>query len=741
MITDITINGVASYKQPATLHTDKIVNLIYGLNGSGKSTLSEFLRHSEDAFYEHCSLNPKINEDEEEILVYNDKYVQDVFYEKDDFKGIFTISQENAEAYKKIESLRERRQYLQNQQKINEEEKKKREEVHQKAYLTYINSIWKIKQDYAGGDRVLEYCLRGYMGSKETLAKAIWDTPAPKTDIIDSIETLKSEASILERAEGMSPISLLPEYTCPELTPSDLKLLEDVITGNKDSRVSRLIDKLNASDWVKQGLTYDSQDVCPFCQRPYNDDSILNEIKGYFSHDYEVAIQRIHEIQVKIVAHRDAAISLEGKYDEIECIKLEKDKYLRTFNQFFTALNQCVDIVQDKEKNPGKSVKIPDIVPVLQELNQVIMISNDLIKAFNQKVNSIKQQRELIKDKFWKRMRWENDSEVKRYEQAKKDFNTYIEGQYNVKAKTIGKQLESVTDELQREMLKVVNIEEAINHINGMLIDMGITDFKIAKTQDDEEFYHIVRDTNNGPVFKTLSEGEKVIISFLYFLESCRGLQSKTDTRKKRIIVIDDPISSLSHVYVFNVARLIQQTFFSTTKYGKDDKVEIKNKSNFEQIFILTHSLYFFYELVEKNENKRNSLQAFFRIKKNVNGSSICEMKYGEIMNEYQAYWAIINDRDQPNALIANCMRNVLDYFFGFVENITLNNIFQKPMLQDIRFQAFNRYMNRESHSDAQNILDMKEFDYEAFQDAFRAVFEATDYMDHYNKMRKTSMN
>lgn len=739
MITDITMNGVASYKQPTTLHTDKFVNLIYGLNGTGKSTLSEFLRHREDAFYEHCSLTSKCNGEEEEILVYNDKYVQDVFYEKDDLKGIFTISQENAEAYKKIESLRECRQNLQNQQKTNEEERKEKEVAHQNAYLMYINSIWKIKQDYAGGDRVLEYCLRGYMGSKDALAQAIKDTPKPKTDIIDSIETLKSEASILERAEGMNPILLFPEYTCPELTPSDLKLLEDVITGNKDSRVSKLIDELNASDWVKQGLTYDSQDVCPFCQRPYNDDLILNELKGYFSHDYEVAMQRIHEIQVKIVTHRDAVISWEGKYDEIECIKLEKDKYLRTFNQFLTALNQCVDIVQDKEKNPGKSVKIPDIVSVLQELNQVIRISNDLIKDFNQKVTSIKQQRELIKDKFWKRMRWEYDSEVKKYEQANKDYDTYLTKQYDVKANAIKNQLKSVTDELQREMLKVVNVEEAINHINDMLIDMGITDFKIDKTQDNEEFYHIVRDTNKGPVFKTLSEGEKVIISFLYFLESCRGLQSKMDTKKKRIIVIDDPISSLSHMYTYNVGRLIWRICYPSIKKSRNDCSLLEQP--FEQVFVLTHSLYFFYELIELDSDKRHFYQNLFRLKKTKDGSQIEEMHYNDIQNEYQEYWSIINNPQEHPALIANCMRNVLEYFFGFVEGKELSAIFSCEAMKNPKYQAFNRFINRESHSIPTNLSDFKEFDYTLFMEALSMIFQDNGYERHFNTMRKSSLS
>lgn len=53
-------------------------------------------------------------------------------------------------------------------------------------------------------------------------------------------------------------------------------------------------------------------------------------------------------------------------------------------------------------------------------------------------------------------------------------------------------------------------------------------------------------------------------------------------------------------------------------------------------------------------------------------------MKYEEIQNDYQAYWYIIKDQNQPPALIANCMRNILEYFFNFVEKQDYNNVFQK---------------------------------------------------------------
>lgn len=79
MINKISIKGPASYKNMAIFETDKNINLIYGLNGSGKSTLSEFLRKRTDNEYAECSISPLLDEDAEEILVYNENYVNDVF--------------------------------------------------------------------------------------------------------------------------------------------------------------------------------------------------------------------------------------------------------------------------------------------------------------------------------------------------------------------------------------------------------------------------------------------------------------------------------------------------------------------------------------------------------------------------------------------------------------------------------------------------------------------------------------
>jgi len=95
------------------------------------------------------------------------------------------------------------------------------------------------------------------------------------------------------------------------------------------------------------------------------------------------------------------------------------------------------------------------------------------------------------------------------------------------------------------------------------------------------------------------------------------------------------------------------------------------------------------------------------------------------------------NNDNQPPALIANCMRNIIEYFFNFIEKKDLNNIFQKPELKANKYQAFYRYINRESHSSGQNIFDLKEFNYDDFKEAFALVFELSNYKEHYEQMIK----
>ncbi|WP_368338456.1 AAA family ATPase [Parabacteroides merdae] len=733
MINKITISGVASYKNEATLETDKNINLIYGINGSGKSTFSEYLRKRTDAEYTECSIEPVINDDEEEIFVYNENYVEEVFYNSDYQRGVFSLSKENVDAHKKIDSANTilQKLYIENQKL--KDEKKTEELAYKSTKSRYIDLIWKIKTLYTGGDRVLDFCFTGLKGSKETLFHHVISVKLLPNAPTEDIDQIKKEIIQLNQYKG-TVIPKIPEFNFIAQSIENQHLFEEVITGNPNSRVAKLIDKLHNSDWVKAGLELDSPEICPFCQRPYGNDNIISELKSYFNTDYENALD---EIKIMRDRYKRAFEQLPviDIFSQIDFLSDLKKDYNNTCTLLKNTIESNIRKIDEKYKNPSVIIKLDSTVEYLNKINEIINSANEAIDIFNKKILSVDIEIEELKQRFWSKIRYDYNQSIIEFNNQTKDFDKKT-NKINEQVKSLTSQIEKQRKIIATEQNNIINIDASISHINGMLVDMGITDFKIDKYGEDG-LYRIIRGDDDTPVFKTLSEGERTIISILYFLEACQGVLNKELSPKKRIIVIDDPISSLSNLYIFNIGRILRSILYP--KYKKDavSKTGYTIEPKFEQVFILTHSLYFFYEMTEMDENKRHTSQALFRISKSETGSKIQNMHYEHIQSDYQAYWMAIRDPETSPALIANCMRNIIEYFFNFVEKKDLNNVFSTAKFQQLKYQAFLRYINRESHSLGQNIYDFKEFDYTIFHEALKMVFEESGYSEHYKKMMK----
>lgn len=739
MIKSINLNKVASYKNIATLHTDKKINLVYGLNGSGKSTFSNYLHHRTETKYKDCSIDGL--DENYEILVYNNNFIQDNFFEADNLKGIFTLSKENKEAKTKIaDALKEIKKL-----EIEEEIKKNELEIEDKSLDQKIetakNTIWKIKTDYSGGDRVLEFCLEGYKGSKDNLFNYIISLTKPHVKPIKSVDDLKTDLQSISGDNAQKYLTL-PQVTFTSQNIETETLFSKQIIGNENSSVSQLIKELDNSDWVKAGLDYIKKEetqensTCPFCQEQTISNILVENIRNYFDASYEADINNLNSL-LDDYLQSIQSIPSKNIFETNPKFEIYKKDFEIKYNSFLRIVEDNKKLIENKIKTPSIPISLKESTKTLEELNEVIIKINLLITEHNNNIDQKEVVKSTIKKVFWEIMRWEYDQTISsinlekitsksKIDILKIELNEYAEEKIEQK---------KIIAEQQKH---TVNIDEAIENIKKSLIDLGIVDFEIKKHA--ENMYKIVRGNKEDKVFRSLSEGEKMIISFLYFIELCRGKKEAAETSKKKIIVIDDPISSLSHIYVFNVGRLIKNEFFGqkktkTNKETGEKLVEWIYK--YEQIFILTHSLYFFYEITEPNHDFRKENQNLFRLIKNETGSMFVPMKYEEIQNDYQAYWSIIKDSQQPPALIANCMRNIIEYFFNFVEKRDLNNFFLQESLTANRFQAFYRYVNRESHSLGQNIFDFKEFNYQDFKDAFAELFKVAGYDAHYNKMIK----
>ena len=739
MIKSISIDKVASYKNKVSLITDKKINLIYGLNGAGKSTFSNYLYDRNDSKYKDCSIDGL--DGDHEILVYNNNFIQENFFEADDLKGIFTLSKENKEAEIKISNALKEIEKLRGEEETKSKEidiEKKRIDQKKEAAK---NIIWKIKTDYSGGDRVLEFCLDGYKGSKDNLFNHIISLTKPVEKPKESVTDLKNNFQAIS-GENAQKYLTLPQITFESQSIETETLFSKQIVGNENSSVSQLIKELDNSDWVKTGLKYvENEEIeenlsCPFCQEKTISNILVENIKNYFDASYEADINDLKSLlddysaEIQKIPNKDV-FKQNPKFEVYE-----KDFEIK-YKAFLEVVKNNKINIEDKLKNPSISILLKKSEKELAELNQVIVQINDLVHKHNENIDQKENVKDRIKKTFWEIMRWEYDQTISAIKADVEDSKNK-EQALLTQSKEFPKKIKEQKDIIVEQQKHTVNIEKAIENIKKSLIDLGIVDFEIKKYEDNK--YKIVRGDKEDNVFRSLSEGEKMIISFLYFIELCRGKKEATEAGKKKIIVIDDPISSLSHIYVFNVGRLIKNEFFGKRSTKKDDETEevvVNWDYKYEQVFILTHSLYFFYEITETNKMNRDESQNLYRLIKNDTGSKFISMKYEEIQNDYQAYWSIIKDNQQPPALIANCMRNVIEYFFNFVAKQDLNNFFQQGTLSSNRFQAFYRYINRESHSLGQNIFDFKEFNYQDFRDAFAELFKVAGYENHYKKMIK----
>lgn len=720
MITKIILNEVASYKRQAELVTDKKVNLLYGLNGTGKSTFSDYLYDRSSPRFSKCTVEGLENEDT--VLVYNQKFIQDTFYEPQGIHGIFTLSKGNAEAKKIIDCTNEEVRKLVEQKKKIEEKRAEEEKKHRIIVDEYINQVWKIKTDFTGGDRVLEFCLEKLKGTKDALFSHIISLNKP-TDTLDySIEDLKKEAQQIQGEPQIKRTFATVKINVAKIEESEL--LTKVIIGNKNTSVSALIEQLKNSDWVHAGIKYvhmnGEKALCPFCQQETVTQSFIEQINSFFDESYN----RDKELLNRLIEEYDTEIK--KTIDYLKTIRDEEDfldrkKEIESIVSSIQSISEKnLNLLREKANNPSMTVSLQKVLDIEVAANAIIDAKNKEVEEFNKKVADIKGSQLIIKDKFWRLMRHNYNSVIELYEAEEK--------KYQQTTRSVQEDLEKKKTEIneKNELIaenrkKTINIDEAVENIKNGLIDIGITDFSIEKYSEEDALYRLKRDNLGEDVFKSLSEGEKMIISFLYFIELCKGEPNARKTSNRKIVVIDDPISSLSHIYVFNVGRLIHNEFLRTDKYN--------------QVFVLTHSLYFFYELTNINHKEREATQQLFRICKNNDGSYFENMRYEDIQNDYQAYWHIVKDEKQAPALIANCMRNIIEYFFNFVEKQDYAQVFQRKELQETSYMAFNRYMNRESHSKGQNIFDLKEFDYNAFREAFKKVFEIEGYIEHYNKM------
>lgn len=182
-----------------------------------------------------------------------------------------------------------------------------------------------------------------------------------------------------------------------------------------------------------------------------------------------------------------------------------------------------------------------------------------------------------------------------------------------------------------------------------------------------------------GPLYGTiadnLSDGERNFIAFLYFYHLVRGSHDDNTVSKDKIVVIDDPVSSMDSGVLFIVSTMVREMVgvcFNNAEY-RDQEREVQG-DYIKQIFILTHNVYFHREITY-NYTSRFHCVSFYVVSKASNVSAIrhCvrqsqktpteQENFNPVQNSYAALWSEYREVDTTIPLM-NVIRQILEYYF-----------------------------------------------------------------------------
>lgn len=736
MLEEIVLKNIATYDTIGTcLSNLKKINFIYGSNGSGKTTVSNFISNPTDNKYNNCSLR-WIAGQPIETMVYNKEFKEKNFNSTNIIKGIFTLGNATATDIQLINKKKEDLKVINDEglklkgslEKLNGTDNT--EGDIQKVENDFKEYCWKnIYKEY-------EYFKEAFAGSmqKQTFKdKLLNEFHNNKADEL-KIEELKEKSETIF-GEVPQPLDHINNIEYLEISQiEDNAIWNEKIIGKSDVNIAKLIQRLNLNDWVNQGKGYIQDDnVCPFCQQETITTDFRLQLENYFDTTFIESIEKIKSFKQKYDLLSENLINqlnqIEIAHKNIKNTKLDIDKfsiYLKTLN---SQINSNKEILNNKIKEPSRSLELVSTKEQLANVESIISKANEEIKKHNKIVENYKTEKNNLIKLIWKLLinTFESDIEkyIKQIDGLQKGINKLTEA-YKAKRK----EWSDLNREIKELDKNVTSVQPTIDEINNLLKFYGFLNFEIVPSELDKNQYQIQRE-DGSLAQETLSEGEITFITFLYYYQLTKGSTNQDNVSTDRVLVIDDPISSLDSNVLFIVSTLIKNII---------DDIRA-NKSNIKQLIILTHNVYFHKEVsfINSRDTGVRSDTHFWILRKNNKVSHFYPYEKNPIQTSYQLLWQELKDKEKSSMItIQNTMRRIIENYFKILGNYSDETLITK--FQNYEDQIICRslisWINDGSHSVSDDLyIEAQEDLIENYLNVFKKIFEYTDHEGHYNMM------
>lgn len=728
MIESITISSVATYATtPELLDGLSRFNFLFGSNGTGKTTVSRVI--ADESQFPHCIVTWKAGT-KLQPLVYNRDFVERNFNQSSELKGVFTLGEKQVDTLTKIATAQGELDALkttietltQGLQGTDGSGGKKGELATLEAGLK--DKCWAQKQKH---DAKLQGGFEGFRNSSERFKSKVLQEQVSNSATLFPLAELEKKA---ENVFGPTPTTeaSIPVVDTTELLAHETNpILKKRVIGKEDVDIAAMIKKLGNSDWVREGRGfYDVNDrVCPFCQQETTD-AFARSLNEYFDEAFVTDSKAIDDLATnyateaaRIQQHIAGIIASPSRFLNVEKLKTEKD----LLDAKVTLNNQRLG---EKKKEANRVVELDSLSNVCTAIKTLFDDANIEVVAHNKMVANLATERATLTAQVWKFVLEELKTDLAAFKNSKDGLEKAITAMTSqITAATADKAKKA--REIRELEKQTTSIQPTIDGINSLLSSFGFQGFKLAKAASGNS-YKLVR-SDGSDAKATLSEGEKTFVTFLYFYHLLKGSESETGMTTDRIVVFDDPVSSLDSDILFIVSSLIKGLF---------DDVRA-GAGHIKQIFVLTHNVYFHKEVTYSPKQKGVSPneRTYWIVRKPGLVSKLAKYPTNPIKTSYELLWAEVRKPERSNLAIQNTLRRILENYFKILGGIEFDDLCAMfDGKEKLICKSLCSWVHDGSHYAHDDLyVSIDDSMVESYLKVFRTIFDKSGHSAHYKMM------
>lgn len=650
----------ASYKDSRSYIEPTYVNFFFGNNGAGKSTIAKAIKGGVGLTYA-----PGRTSTDYLPLVYNQEFIDENFHSYRNMRGVFTLNAKNAKVQEQIDEVTAERARIKKLSTSAAERQKTLLENKATLYREFLQECWKrgkgIRDEFPG--------TMDKKGKSEPFAREIQKhTPADM-----SLEELRRiyDSAYSATAKSYQRFNTIPDPTAMD-TVDGSEILSKPIVNSADTELAGFLRDIGATEWMRQGhdmYSHVAGGHCPYCGEKLPQDFESTFIAS-FDNRYQDNLRLLSEF---IARYKNAANALFVPLQSVPS-ELYPQIDIKPYNDKLAilkaAIQENIDAIKSKTENPASVVTLTEVRPILDELADIISGMNEMIDANNAIVAAGPGKRTECTDAVFSLLAFMLRDVIAAYRKNDADIQNQLDAvekeieEYNGSLTEIEKQLKTLRG-------STVETDTAKDSINQMLRDSGMRGFSLQPKRGVDNVYEVRRPDDT--IADNLSEGEKNFIAFLYFYHLVHGSNSADGDTREKIVVIDDPVSSMDSSSLFIVSTLVRQ-MIEICRNNADNRNPVAKGNFIKQIFILTHNAYFHRE-VSYSYITKYDYASFYLIRKIGTISTIKlfddvdpneptqRVNINPVKNSYAALWDEYREVQSAVPLM-NVIRRILEYYF-----------------------------------------------------------------------------